>query len=81
MADPVDPAASVNAQLLDAVAQTSAAILGQAPAVALVSAYQTLAHASSLAALNAVHAQQQAFIAHQAATDRAVAMLLGLIDD
>ena len=59
----------------------AAAVLGQSPAVAMASAQQTLAHAASLAAMNAVQAQQQGFISHQAATDRAVAMLYGLIDE
>jgi len=63
------------------MALIAASVLGQAPAVALATAQQTLAHAASLAAMNAVHAQQQGFITHQAATDRAVAMLYGLIDD
>ncbi|HVI02619.1 MAG TPA: RebB family R body protein [Enhygromyxa sp.] len=81
MADHSDPQARANQQVIDALLQTSAAVLGQAPAVAMASAYQTLAHAASMAALNAVHAQQQGFIAHQAATDKAVAMLLSLIDD
>lgn len=65
----------------DPMALIAASVLGQAPAVALATAQQTLAHAASLAAMNAVHAQQQGFITHQAATDRAVAMLYGLIDD
>ncbi len=76
MADsPLDP------RIIDAITQANLAALASAPAVALASAYQTLANAASMAALNAVHAQQQAFIAHQAATDRGVALLLGLIPD
>jgi|GEM_PF-2532461 len=65
----------------DPMAIIAAAVLGQSPAVAMASAQQTLAHAASLAAMNAVQAQQQGFISHQAATDRAVAMLYGLIDE
>lgn len=68
-------------EVTDPMALIAAAIQGQAPAVAMATAQQTLAHAASLAALNAVQAQQQSFISHQAATDRAVAMLYGLIDD
>jgi hypothetical protein len=70
---------SIDPRVLDAITQTNLLVLGQAPAVAFASAYQTLANAAAMAALNAVHAQQQAFIAHQAATDRAVALLLGSI--
>ncbi len=70
----------INARVVDAVTQVNAAVLGQAPAVAMATAYQTLANAAAMAALNAVQAQQQGFIAHQAATDRAVAMLYSLIE-
>ena len=71
---------TVAPQIADAVTQTNVMNVGVAPAVAMASAYQTLANAAAMAAYNAVHAQQQSWIAHQAATDRAVASLLSLID-
>jgi hypothetical protein len=62
----------------DAVAQTNLLVVGTAPAMAMASLYQTLANSIALASMNAVYAQQQANIAHQAATAQSVHLLLSL---
>jgi Killing trait. len=68
----------VNTVATDAVTQTNLLVLGTAPAMAMASLYQTLANSLAMASMNAVHAQQQANIAHQAATAQGVALLLSL---
>ena len=62
----------------DAVTQTDLLVVGTAPAVAMASLYQTLANSVALASMNAVYAQQQANIVHQAATTQGIALLLSL---
>lgn len=68
----------VNPVVTDAVTQTNLLVLGTAPAMAMASLYQTLANSIAMASMNAVYAQQQAQIAHQAATTQGVALLLSL---
>ncbi len=68
----------VNEQVTDAVTQTNAIVIGAAPAVAMGSLYQTLTNSVAMASFNAVFAQQQAFMMHQAATVQGVALLLSL---
>lgn len=68
----------VNSVVTDAVTQTNLLVLGTAPAMAMASLYQTLANSIAMASMNAVHAQQQAHIAHQAATTQGVALLLSI---
>ena len=65
----------VNQQVTDAVAQANVSVVGVAPAMATGSLYQSLAYSMGLAALNAVYAQQQANIVHEAATAECVARL------
>ena len=67
----------VQPQITEAVSTTSVQNIASAPAVAMGSLYNTLSNSVALSAMNAVYAQQQANIAHQAATARSVAMLLG----
>jgi hypothetical protein len=69
---------TVNPQITDAITQTNVAVLGQAPAVAIGSLYQTISNSVSMAAANAVFAQQQANVVYQAATTMGVAKLLSL---
>jgi Killing trait len=69
---------SVNAVITDAVTQTNVLVLGAAPAVAMASLYQTLANSVAMASINAVYAQQQANMAHQAATAEGIALLLSI---
>ncbi len=47
----------VNSQITDAVTQTNVKVLGEAPAQALATLYQTMAHSMSLAMQNAMQAQ------------------------
>lgn len=63
----------------DAVTATNAMLVGSAPAVAMANLYQALSFATSLSATNAVMAQQQANMAHQAATAEGVRLLYSLI--
>ena len=70
----------LHAAVVDSLTQTNTANVAVAPAMALGSLYQQLAFSTTLAAQNAVYAQQQAFIAHQAVTAECVAMLLKTMD-
>ena len=69
---------AVNPAITDAVTQTSILVIGTAPAVAMASLYQSLANSVAMAAMNAVYAQQQANMVHQAATAQGIALLLSL---
>lgn len=69
---------SVNSQITDAVTQTGVNNLAGSPAVAMANLYQATAQSLANAAHNATVAQQQNFIAAQAATTAGVALLLGL---
>jgi len=66
----------VNGQITDAVTQADLTVLGDAPAVALATLYQSLAQATGLASQNAVAAQQSLAAVNQAATASAIATLL-----
>jgi hypothetical protein len=46
--------------------------------MAMASLYQNLANSVAMASMNAVYAQQQANMAHQAATVQGVALLLSI---
>lgn len=59
-------------------ADINAKVLGEAPAMALGSFYQSIGNALALAAANAVYAQQQANVSYQAATTLGVSTLLGV---
>lgn len=69
---------ALNSQITDAVTQANVKVLGDAPAVALGSLYQTTAQALSNAAHNATANQQQMAITAQAATTAGVTRLLSL---
>ena len=73
MADQNTP--KVNAQIIDSVSSTNTAVLGEAPAVAMGSLYQTIGNSVAMAAANAVYAQQQANAAHLAATTLGITKL------
>ena len=68
----------VDSMITDAVTQTNVIVLGAAPAMALSSLYQTLGNSIAMASLNAVFAQQQANMVHQAATVEEVIRILSL---
>lgn len=64
--------ASVNPQVTDAVTHTNAKVVAEAPAVAMGSIYQSLAHSTGILFENAVNAQQQQNILGQAATTQGI---------
>jgi hypothetical protein len=68
----------VNPQITDAITQTNVKVLGEAPAMAMGSLYQTIGNSVAMAAANAVYAQQQANVTYQAASTMGVSKLLSL---
>jgi len=77
MADSSTVPTTVNAQVTDAITTTNVKVLGEAPAMAIGSLYQTIGNSVAMAAANAVYAQQQANVTYQAATTVAVTKLIG----
>ena len=71
-------ATAVNPQITDAVTQTNVQVLGEAPAMAMGSLYQTVGNSVAMAAANAVYAQQQADVTYQATSTMGVTKLLSL---
>ena len=71
-------ATTVNPQVTDAVTQTNVQVLGEAPAMAMGSLYQTVGNSVAMAAANAVYAQQQADVTYQATSTMGVTKLLSL---
>ncbi|GGA02157.1 RebB family R body protein [Dyella caseinilytica] len=63
---------SVNDQITDAVTQSNVKVVGEAPAMALGSIYQSMAHSTGILFQNAVAAQQQQNTLTQAATNQGV---------
>ncbi|KKB64437.1 R body protein RebB-like protein [Robbsia andropogonis] len=63
---------SVNNQITDAVTQSNVKVVGEAPAMALGSVYETMAHSSGILFQNAVSAQQQQNTLAQAADNQGV---------
>lgn len=63
----------VNGQITDAVTQTNVSVLSEAPAMAMGSLYQSLAHSLSLMYANAVNAQQNLNVIAQASDSIEVA--------
>ena len=66
----------VSPAVTDAVTETNLSVLGESPAMALGSLYQTIGNSVAMAAANAVYAQQQANVTFQASTTLAVKKLL-----
>ena len=64
--------ATVNDQITDAVTQVNVKVLGEAPAEALGSLYQSMAHSTGILFENAVADQQQQNTEAQAATNQGV---------
>ncbi|MCC4598062.1 RebB family R body protein [Xanthomonas campestris pv. phormiicola] len=58
---------AVNDQITDAVTQSTVKIIGEAPAFAMGSIYQSMAHSTGVLFGNAVSAQQQNALAQAAA--------------
>ncbi|MGQ5522751.1 RebB family R body protein [Chitinimonas sp. PSY-7] len=63
---------SVNDQITDAVTQSNVKVLGEAPAMAMGSMFQTMAHSTGILFENAVSAQQQQNTLTQAASNMGV---------
>lgn len=69
---------AVNSQITDAVTQTNAKVLADAPAIAMGLIYQNLAHATGILFENAVSAQQQQNTLAQAAANQGVMQIYSL---
>ncbi|AOL18913.1 RebB family R body protein [Xanthomonas citri pv. malvacearum] len=69
---------AVNPQITDAVTQTNVKVVGEAPAVAMSSIYQSMADSSGILFQNAVAAQQQQDTLAQAATNQGVIQTYGV---
>jgi len=64
--------AQVSAQITDAVTQTNVKVLAEAPAMAMGTIYQALAHSTGMMFENSVNTQQQQNMLQQAATTQGV---------
>jgi hypothetical protein len=73
-----DAPTTVNSTITDAVTQANVKVLGDAPAQSLSNLYQTISQSLSLSAQNAVNAQQQANVIHQATTTQGVSLLYSI---
>ena len=71
-------AETVNPQVTDAVTQSNVKVESEAPAMAMATLYQTLAHSTGILFENAVNAQQQAQILAQAAANQGVMQIYSL---
>lgn len=69
---------AVNAQITDAVTQSNVKVVGEAPAIAMGSIYQSLAHSTGILFENAVAAQQQMNTIAQAAANQGVIQIYSL---
>jgi hypothetical protein len=68
---------AVNSQITDAVTQSNVKVIAEAPATAMSSLYQSLAHAAGIAGQNLVTQQQNANSLSQALLSRCVQSLVG----
>lgn len=69
---------TVNSQITDAVTQSNVKVLGEAPAMAMGTIYQTMAQSIGLSMQNAVSAQQQMNVIAQAATTQGVNLIYSI---
>ncbi|NIK52742.1 RebB family R body protein [Xanthomonas arboricola] len=69
---------SVNYQITDAVTQSNVKVIGEAPAMAMGTIYQSMAHSTGILFQNAVSAQQQQNTLSQAATNQGVMQIYSL---
>ena len=67
--------ATVNDQITDSVTQVNTKVLGDAPAQAMGTLYQTASATAGLAMQNAVHAQNNQYAINNAATTEGVNLL------
>jgi hypothetical protein len=68
---------SVNGQITDAITQANVKVLGDAPALAMGSVFQAMAHSIGIVFENAGNQQQQSFTLSQAVATRCTRALLG----
>ncbi|MFC4347535.1 RebB family R body protein [Kordiimonas lipolytica] len=68
----------VNGQITDAVTQANVKVLGDAPAMAMGSIFQSLAHSTGILYENAVGSQQQLAVAAQASTNQGVIQIYSI---
>ena len=68
----------VNDQITDAVTQTNVKVMAEAPAMAMGSIYQSMAHSTGIMFQNSVNAQQQANVIAQAATTQGVLQIYSM---
>jgi hypothetical protein len=68
----------VNGQITDSVTQANVKVLGDAPAMAMGSIYQSMAHSTGILFENATSSQQQLSIAAQAATNQGVIQIYSM---
>ena len=73
-----EPQTTLNAQITDTITQTSGAVIGQAPSLAMGNLYQVVGNQWAMASANAVYSQQQANVSSQAAGTLGVSKLLSL---
>ncbi|WP_205746115.1 MULTISPECIES: RebB family R body protein [Dyella] len=69
---------TVNSQITDAVTQTNVKVVAEAPAMAMGSIYQTMAHSTGILFENAVSSQQQQNTLAQAAANQGVMQIYSL---
>ncbi|MDA3273807.1 RebB family R body protein [Pseudomonas aeruginosa] len=69
---------AVNDQITDAVTQSNVKVVGEAPAMALGTIYQTMAHSTGILFENAVSAQQQQNTLALAASNMGVMQIYSL---
>lgn len=69
---------AVNSQITDSITQANVKVLGEAPAMAMGSIYQSLAHSTGILFENAVAAQQQQNTLAQAAANMGVMQIYSL---
>ncbi|AAQ59063.1 R body protein RebB-like protein [Chromobacterium violaceum] len=69
---------AVNSQITDAVTQSNVKVVGEAPAMAMGSIYQSLAHSTGILFENAVSAQQQQTALAQAVANMGVMQVYSL---
>ncbi|WP_417670747.1 RebB family R body protein [Roseibium sp.] len=68
----------VNPMITDAVTQSNVKVVGESPAMAMSTLYQSMAHSTGVLFENAVSAQQQQNILAQAAVNQGVMQIYSL---
>lgn len=68
----------VDPQITDAVTQVNVKVVAEAPAIAMGTLYQTLAHSTGLMFTNAVNAQNSQNVLQQAATTQGVIQIFSV---